>query len=115
MSKDEAKKGKEKELPLGVTDAQIKQWKAKHGEVHLIDVETETGTAHGYFKKPTLEVMSATAKFSDSDPIKSILILYEGCKLKVDPVIDNDDQAKLATAGLCGQLFKQYTATIKKL
>lgn len=103
------------DLPLGVTQTQLNQWKAKHGEVHLIDVDTDNGTVYGYFKKPSLDVMSATAKFADSDPVKSILILYEGCKLKVDAVIDEDDQAKIAAAGLVGRLFKQYSAGIKKL
>lgn len=103
-------------LPLGVTPAQLKRWKAEHGEVHLIDVPMEEGEVlYGYFKKPTLEVISATARFAESDPIKGVLVLFEGCKLKIDPGMEQISEAKIAAAKRLMPLFKIRTAGIKKL
>lgn len=116
MSKTPKTKSEKPEYPLGVTEAQVKKWKAQHGEVHLVEVPLDDEqVAYGYFKRPSLEVMSATAKFSESDPVKSTLILYEGCKLKADTLLNESDEAKMAAATKVSRLFKRRTAAIKKL
>jgi hypothetical protein len=99
------------------TDAQIKIWKAKHKHIYEIEVLVgdENEKATGYFKKPDLKVISAAAKFADSDPIRSGMIMFNECVLEADERISEDDEAKLAVVEQLGKLFRRKVATIKKI
>lgn len=103
---------------MKATPAQIKKWKQDHGEVHQIDVPLDDEgkkIATGYFKKPNLEIMSAAAKYAESDPVKSGSVLFENCWLDGDQQLKNNDEAKLSAIAQLGQLFKVRAASIKKL
>ncbi len=106
------------EYPGGVSEAQIKQWKGRWGEVHQVTVPLDDegkNFGYGYFKKPNLETISAAGKFTETDPIKSGTIIFENCKLWISDEIKESDEAKLSCIGRVGQLFKVRAATIKKL
>lgn len=100
-----------------ILEQKIKQWKEKYGVVHQIDVplEDESQVATAYFRKPDLQLISAAAKFSESDPIKSGNILFENCWLGGDELVKSDDEARLSAIQALGQIFKVRTAAIKKL
>lgn len=99
------------------TPTQIKQWKAEHGEVHQVEIplDDEGNTAVAYFKKPTLDILSASAKYAETDPIKSGNIMFESCWLGGDERIKSSDEAKLGAIQVVAKLFKVRVATIKKL
>jgi hypothetical protein len=105
----------EKETTTPVSEAQIKQWKARWGEVFEITTNTDEGKVASYFKKPNLDCISAASKFATEDPIKSGNILFENCKLWLNPAIEGDDEAKMGIIQALGQLFKVKEAEIKKL
>jgi len=100
-----------------ITEAQIKKWKAKYGEVYAIEVKMDDeGTiATGYFKKPDLNIISAAAKFAEVDPIKSGTVMLENCWLGGDEDIKLNDEAKLAAIKKLGEIFKVKEAEVKKL
>ena len=99
------------------TAAQIKQWKARHKEIFEIEVplDDKGNKATAYFKKPDLTLIGAASKFSDSDPIKTGNILFEGCWVGGDETIKENDEARLSAMQTLGQLFKVRQATLKKL
>lgn len=104
--------------PGGITEAQIKQWKARWGEVHQVEVPVDdTGREKltGYFKKPSLEIISASARFAESDPIKSGTVLFENCWLGGDEALKTNDEARVSCMKVLGKLFRVREATIKKL
>lgn len=97
--------------------AQIQQWQVRWGEVHEIEVviDDEGNTAKGYIRKPDFDVLAASVKFADSDPLKSGTILLESCWLGGDEIIKTDGEAKLAAIKAIGSLIKIREARIKKL
>jgi hypothetical protein len=101
---------------MSATESQIKQWKAKYGEVHEVCVEIEADQeAFAYFKKPDRRVLALAAKFIENDPIKAGDVLFENCWVGGDEQIKDDDEARLACIELIGKLFKKKQASIKKL
>jgi hypothetical protein len=99
------------------TQTQIKQWKAEHGEIHQIDIPLDDkGTiATAYVKKPDLTIIAASAKYAETDPIKSGLIMLNSCWIDGDKAIMENDEAKLSAIRELGKLFKVRVSTIKKL
>ena len=96
----------------GVTEEQIAQWKAQHRKVTRIDVVDDGETHIGYFKRPTMETMSAVAKISKTDEMKSAQVLYDGCWLGGSPAIKTD--AVLFTAAMT-QLNRAFTSAMSSL
>lgn len=112
---------KAKTLPCGISEAQLKQWKNEHGEdnIHVVEVpridDEGTGNYEGIFRKPDMSIISAASKYAESDPIKAGEILYENCKLKVDPEMDAKPEIKASTFAQLMKMFKVREAKIKKL
>jgi hypothetical protein len=97
-------------------DLQIKEWKNRYGEVHLIEVPTDdVEPLKGYFKKPNLDTLSASAKIADSDPVRAGMVMFENCWLGGDDAIKTNDEAKLSCIKALGTLIKIREASIKKL
>lgn len=65
----------------GVTEEQIKQWKAKHRKVIRIDVVDGDELHVGYFHRPTLETMAAVQKISADSEMRGAETLFKGCWL----------------------------------
>lgn len=102
---------------MEITQAQIKSWKKKWGEVFQIDVPTddEGNIAIGYFKKPNLETISAAEQFVESEPIKAGNIMFNNCWLGGDDQVKENDECRISAIKVIGSLFKVRTATLKKL
>jgi hypothetical protein len=100
-----------------MNEAQIKSWKAKHGEVYAISVADEATEKEytGYFKKPDLKIIAASAKFTTEDPVKAGIVLMENCWLGGDEELKNNDEMKMGVIQQLSTLFKVKQATIKKL
>lgn len=99
-----------------VTQAQIKRWKAKYGDIFAISVKiSNKEKATCYLKKPDLNIITASAKFAKTDPIKGGTVVLENCWLGGDKIIKQDDEAKLGVIKKLGELFKVKEAEVKKL
>lgn len=99
------------------TPAQIKQWKQTYKEIYQVDVplDDEGTIGIGYVRKPDLDVIGASAKYAESDPIKSGNIMFESCWLGGDERITESEEAKLSATQKIAKLFKVRVSTIKKL
>ena len=105
-------------LPGGVTQAQIDKWKSQHGEIKQIVIPLDDlgkNNAHGYVRKPDLDVISAANRFSDTDPLQAGQILFENCFLGGDPEISQNQEAKMSAMTAISQLFKIRKAEIKNV
>jgi hypothetical protein len=109
-----------------ITDAQIKSWKAKHGNIYEVTVELENEeespnaknqleVVSGVFRKPDLDIISAGEAIADKDSIKKATFYFDNCWLGGDERMKSNSELKLAAALKVVALFKIPVATIKKL
>ena len=99
-----------------MTELQISEWKKKYTDIYEIIIVNDEGVEFKtYFRKPDLKILSASAKFAESDPIKSGLVLFDNCWLGGDEAVKNSDELKMSCLQELGKLFKIYQATVKKL
>ena len=96
----------------GVTEEQINKWKMQHRKVARVDVVDGEETHIGYFKRPSMETMTAVSKVSKTDEMRSAQVLFDGCWLGGSPVIRTD--AVLFTAAMT-QLNKAFTSAMSSL
>jgi len=69
----------------------------------------------GYFKKPSLETLSAMEAVSKEDPIKSGNVLFNGCWLGGDNDFNFDDEVKIGAIKRLSKVFVPRLGKIKKL
>lgn len=104
---------------MEATATEIAQWKKTWGRVHEITVDAGDKKLKAYFRHPTLDViLAATSKAdlnSGNGATAAGSVLYESLRLKVDPEIEKDDEAKLGCYQRLAGLFKAKTAEIKEL
>lgn len=84
--------------PLGVSAAQIKEWKAKYGSVHYIGLPDFNGKEVGaYFKPATWDVLKVVKAVAQSKgEIESSLELYVECLLLASEEINQYDSLKMS-------------------
>lgn len=114
-------------LPGGITQAQLKSWKDKYGEVFAIDIPVTDLTKEeiaagkiaeqvtGYFRKPNLQIIGMAAKIVDSDPIKAYRHQFDNCWLGGDPLFHSNEEVMYAAMLAVNALFKVRIASIKNL
>lgn len=100
---------------MEIQEGQIKLWKQKHGKVFEIVVKDKDKEYKGYFKKPGIDILSAASKYVTDDPIKSSRIIYENCKLAIDPEVETNEELQLSMMLACNQLFQIKLAEVKEL
>lgn len=99
----------------GVTEGQIEKWKSVHKRVLRIDVAEGSDLHVAYFKRPTLEVMSAVSKTNKTDEVKSAAVLYDNCFLGGDPEIRQDAILFMKATEQLGKIFQTCIGSIKNL
>lgn len=99
----------------GVTAEQINKWKALHKHVIRIDVTDGDDLHIAYFKRPSLETMSAVTKVGKNDEVKSATVLYDNCFLGGDAEMREDALLFMAAAAQLGQLFNSCLGSLKNL
>jgi len=97
------------------TKEQIVSFKAKHGEVHEIKSVKNDETHFTYVKKPDLNVISAAAKYAESDPVESGTIMFNSTRIGGSDAVLEDAEMKLGVIQYIGQIFKVVEAEGKKL
>ena len=115
MENNETKQSQGKTCDGGVTEEQISRWKAAHKRVIRIDV-TEGEDLHvAYFKRPSLEIMSAVTKVGKNDEVKSATMLYDNCFLGGDTEIREDALLFMAASTQLGNMFNSCLGSLKNL
>ncbi len=102
--------------PKAVTEAMISMWKKQYGDVFCLTIQAEGDEKPeltGYFRKPSLEILSAAS--SASNPIQQGNILFENCWLGGDEAITTDDEARMGAIAQLANLFKPRIASLKKI
>lgn len=104
---------------MEITAAQIKQWKAKYGELYQITTpldDTGKKTATGIFRKPDLKIIAAASSHFDAEPLKAGEIIFKNCWVGGDEEIyATNDEAKMSVMAQLGNLFKVRTSSLKKI
>ena len=97
------------------TQQQIDDWKAKYDEIYEA-VSLINDKQHAtYLRKPDLDVISAAAKYAESDPVKSGIIMLNSIRIGGSDAPMNNDEAKMGLMAYAGKLFKVIEAEGKKL
>ncbi len=91
------------------TDEEIKGWKAKHGELFLIEVEDKGCILH----RPTRKDLSYASVVKD--PIKMSETMLASLWVAGDEEIRTDDSLFLAAVAQMQTILEVKEATIKKL
>ena len=96
-----------------ITQAQIDDWKKKHGDVILYEVEGKKA----YFRKPTRQELSYASVASNQmkDSLKYSEVLMNSCFLGGDRAIIDDDAYFLGAAPVIEALSEAKIGDIKKL
>ncbi|WP_297829828.1 hypothetical protein [uncultured Rikenella sp.] len=99
----------------GITEEQINKWKATLGRVIRIDVTDGDDLHVAYFKRPSIETMSAVTKVGKNDEVKSAAVLYDNCFLGGDTEIREDALLFMAATAQLGKLFNSCLGSLKNL
>ncbi len=94
-----------------IDQAQIDEWKAKHGDVFKIEVDGH----EAYLKKPDRKTLSYATTIATKDPLKFNEILLNGCWLGGDELIKTDDSLFISAGQVIGQLMEVKEAILLKL
>lgn len=103
----------DKRLPEGVTDEQVTKFLRQYpGGVYPVKVRKDDQVHIGLFRKPTLVDMSAAASFGTSNPMGAGELLFNNCKLAIDPAMESDGEVRLAAITGVSKLFRVLEAEV---
>lgn len=115
MVNNETQQSHGKTYDGGVSEADINKWKAVHKRVVRIDVTDGEDLHVAYFKRPSLETMSAVTKVGKSDEVKSASVLYDNCFLGGDTEMREDALLFMAAMSQLGNMFSSCLGSLKNL
>lgn len=115
MEDKETKQPQGRTFDGGVTEEQINGWKAAHRRVIRIDVTDGEELHVAYFKRPSLETMSAVTKVGRSDEVKGAEVLYDNCFLGGDTEIREDAPLFMAASAQLGSMLTSCLGSLKNL
>ena len=98
-----------------LTAGEIAILKQKHGEIHEVKSVKDGATHFSYVKKPDINIISATASDIESDPIGSLVVMFNSTWIGGSDAVKSDDEMKLGVAKYVSVLFKIVEAEGKKL
>lgn len=99
----------------GVTEEQVARWKNVHKRVVRIDVADGDDLHTAYFKRPSLETVSAVTKVGKSDEVKAAAVLYDNCFLGGDAEIREDALLFMAASAQLGNMLNSCLGSLKNL
>lgn len=111
---------KRAEYPLidgGIADEVRQSWKQKFGHVIAIDIYDDIAEERhvAYFRRPTMETMSAVSAVSKNDDIKGADTMFKNCWLGGSPLVTDDAILKMSAIGALGKLFATCHSEIKNV
>lgn len=99
----------------GVDEAQISKWKKQYGKVIRIDVVDDCDTHIGYFKRPSMETIQASAKIGKSDDFKAGRVLFDGTWLGGSEMLGTDGIIYVACMAQLNRAFNNCMTSLKNL
>lgn len=115
MAKQVKRESTNAQVDQKLTDTQIKKLKAQHGQLYLVEVEGEEQIHQFVFKMPSRNVISASAKVIEDDPIQSTEIVLENCIVYGDRKLFEDMSIFQAIGKHLHTIVQSRESTIKKL
>ncbi len=94
-----------------VTQTQINEWKKKHGNVYLLEVEGRKA----YLKSPDRKTLGYAGSVGQKNPMKFNEIMLENCWLGGDEEIKTNDSFFLAAASKLAELIDVKKASLVKI
>ena len=105
----------ETNLPHGVTQAQIQEWKSKHKHVYLVEADDEEGNKKScWLRKPDRKVLDAAYQMSKKNISKFNETIINNCWLVGDEEIKTDEFLFGGVAEKLGEIIEFAEAEIKK-
>ena len=115
MEKNETKQPQGKTLDGGVTEEQVIRWKAAHKRIVRVDVTDGDDLHVAYFKRPSIETMSAVTAVAKNDEVKSAAVLYDNCFLGGSSEMREDALLFMAATTQLGKLFNSCLGSLKNV
>lgn len=94
-----------------LTDAKIKELKAKHGPIFKITVGDKTCV----LKRPDRKTISYASSVGSKDPLKFNEIILKNCWLMGDEEIQTDDYLFMSASAKMGEIIDIKEAELEKL
>ena len=99
----------------GVTEANIKEWKAKHRKVFRVDIVDGDETHIIYFKRPDFATVKSTTKIGKTDEIEGGRVMFEHCFLGGSEYVRNDMSLFMAAQVQLNKLLNSCMGSLKNL
>lgn len=99
----------------GVTEGQVKAWKAKYGKIARIEVVDDGDVHVGFFHRPRIETMAAVTKIAKTDELKSSETMFDNCWLGGSPAMRNDAILFLEATKQLGVMLSSCRSSLKNL
>jgi hypothetical protein len=94
-----------------VSQEQIQEWKAKHGDIFKITVDGK----EAFLKKPSRKTLGYASVAGKTNPLKFNEVLLNDCWLGGDEVIKTNDELFLSVSGKLADLLEVKEAELEKL
>ncbi|MDP1709254.1 MAG: hypothetical protein Q8L89_09380 [Gammaproteobacteria bacterium] len=99
-----------------IDEKEVNRLKALHDELYqLTGTDDEGNTHYLYVKKPDMAALSASARYVDTDPIKSGQLMYNSCKVCGSTKFDTGAEWTMGAMAQIGTLFKAKELELEKL
>lgn len=101
---------------MQVTQEQIKDWKAKHGQIYKITVkDAANGDKSCVLKQPTRQILGAASQAGKDNPMKFNEVILNNCWLGGDEEIKTNDMLFLSASQKIGEIIEIKEAELEKL
>lgn len=99
----------------GVSEANIKEWKAKHRKVFRVDIVDGDETHIVYFKRPDFSTVKTTTKIAKTDEVESGRVMFEHCFLGGSKYVREDMVLFMAAQVQLNKLLNSCMGSLKNL
>lgn len=95
----------------------LQAWRQAHGRVVAVDIYDDMAREHhiGYFRRPSMDTMSAVSAVSRQDELKGAEVMFKNCWLGGSPHVQSDAILKTSALGALGNLFAACHTEVKNL
>lgn len=100
----------------GVTEQIRQSWK-QNGCVVAVDIYDDMSEEHhiAYFRRPSMETLSAVSAVSKQDELKGADVMFKNCWLGGSASVQDDAILKTSALGALGKLFATCHTELKNL
>lgn len=101
---------------MKATEAQIKAWKAKYGQIVKITLKDEAnGDKTCYLHKPSRKALGFASMAAKENPLKFNEVILNECWIDGDEEIRTDDELFLSASSKVAEMIELKEAELEKL